>query len=66
MRGLDVGADDYVVKPFSVTELAARVRAVLRRAKNQEDEIPRAVFLPMANLQIDFARAEVFRKKSRG
>ena len=32
MRGLDTGADDYIVKPFSMTELSARVRAVLRRA----------------------------------
>ena len=33
IRGLDTGADDYVVKPFSMTELAARVRAVLRRIR---------------------------------
>ena len=33
VRGLSVGADDYVVKPFSVPELMARVRALLRRAK---------------------------------
>ena len=33
IRGLDVGADDYVVKPFSMSELAARVRAVLRRIR---------------------------------
>ena len=33
VRGLDVGADDYVVKPFSPTELVARIRAVLRRAR---------------------------------
>ena len=32
VKGLNVGADDYVVKPFSATELLARVRAVLRRA----------------------------------
>ena len=32
LRGLDIGADDYVTKPFSVRELAARVKAVLRRA----------------------------------
>jgi DNA-binding response OmpR family regulator len=32
VRGLDLGADDYIVKPFSATELLARVRAVLRRA----------------------------------
>jgi DNA-binding response OmpR family regulator len=32
IRGLDLGADDYIVKPFSVGELLARVRTVLRRA----------------------------------
>lgn len=36
VRGLDVGADDYIVKPYSVTELLARVRAVLRRAQISE------------------------------
>ena len=33
IRGLDSGADDYVVKPFSPSELVARVRAVLRRTR---------------------------------
>jgi two-component system phosphate regulon response regulator PhoB len=33
IRGLDTGADDYVVKPFSMTELTARIRAVLRRIR---------------------------------
>ena len=33
IRGLATGADDYVVKPFSVPELMARVRALLRRAR---------------------------------
>ena len=33
IRGLDTGADDYVVKPFSMTELTARVRAILRRIR---------------------------------
>src|SRR5208282_2658160 len=33
IRGLDTGADDYVVKPFSMTELCARLRAVLRRIR---------------------------------
>jgi len=34
LEGLDLGADDYVIKPFSPRELAARVRAVLRRCLN--------------------------------
>ena len=33
VRGLDSGADDYVVKPFSTSELIARLRAVIRRAR---------------------------------
>jgi two-component system, OmpR family, response regulator VicR len=36
--GLEIGADDYVTKPFSVRELMARVKAVLRRAQNEEAE----------------------------
>jgi DNA-binding response OmpR family regulator len=43
VEGLDIGADDYVTKPFSASELAARVRAVLRRAGTQ-DKQPGAVF----------------------
>lgn len=58
VRGLDVGADDYLVKPFSVTELLARVRAVLRRAQVTETENDR--FFTHDNLRIDFARAEVW------
>jgi DNA-binding response OmpR family regulator len=38
LTGLDVGADDYMTKPFSPRELAARVRAVLRRASRLEDD----------------------------
>jgi DNA-binding response OmpR family regulator len=40
VMGLEVGADDYVVKPFSERELLARVRAQLRRARMQEDVKP--------------------------
>ena len=36
MRGLDTGADDYITKPFSTKELLARIRAVMRRTKNQD------------------------------
>lgn len=60
VRGLDLGADDYIVKPFSATELLARVRAVLRRAKVSGGDFQQATFTH-GNLRIDFARAEVFR-----
>ena len=36
VRGLDTGADDYITKPFSTKELLARIRAVMRRTKNQD------------------------------
>lgn len=60
VRGLDLGADDYLVKPFSATELLARVRAVLRRAQ-VPSESGQARFFTHDNLRIDFARAEVWR-----
>lgn len=61
VRGLDLGADDYIVKPFSATELLARVRAVLRRAQTSGGAYQQAIF-SHGNLRIDFARAEVFRE----
>jgi two-component system response regulator VicR len=54
IEGLDAGADDYVTKPFSVHELAARVRAVLRRVSAWE-EVTEPEF-SSADLVIDFAR----------
>jgi DNA-binding response OmpR family regulator len=44
VAGLDLGADDYVTKPFSLRELAARVRAVLRRRQTNGNEPPVAVY----------------------
>src|SRR5512144_1097687 len=60
VRGLDLGADDYLVKPFSATELLARVRAVLRRAQ-VSSEGGQDRYFEHENLRIDFARAEVWR-----
>src|SRR3990172_12882962 len=60
VRGLDLGADDYLVKPFSATELLARVRAVLRRAE-MPAEPAQTRFFNHDDLKIDFARAEVWR-----
>jgi DNA-binding response OmpR family regulator len=61
VRGLDLGADDYIVKPFSATEILARVRAVLRRAQ-QNDQVSQPPMFVHGDLRIDLARAEVFRE----
>lgn len=57
VRGLDAGADDYVTKPFSASELTARVRALLRRT-TLRDEAPEPI-LKCGDLVIDFARQRV-------
>jgi DNA-binding response OmpR family regulator len=61
VKGLDLGADDYLVKPFSATELLARVRAVLRRAQAPVETADGSRFFTHESLKIDFARAEVWR-----
>ncbi len=53
VAGLDYGADDYVTKPFSLTELLARVRALLRRAYPVKEEIEEYSF---GNVVINFKR----------
>jgi DNA-binding response OmpR family regulator len=59
VRGLELGADDYVVKPFSAQELLARVRAVLRRAKRQDIGDFHEPIFRHHELQIDLPRALV-------
>jgi DNA-binding response OmpR family regulator len=62
VKGLDLGADDYLVKPFSATELLARVRAVLRRSQVSKD-VGQDRFFEHGSLRIDLARAEVWKGK---
>ncbi len=56
VAGLDVGADDYLVKPFALDELMARVRALLRRATGEAGEL-----LRIADLEVDPRTREVTR-----
>ena len=79
ITGLELGADDYVIKPFSPKELEARVRAVLRRSVSKDVIIPASTSLLAAAatakgtknvittgvIKIDTARRQVFRKGER-
>ncbi len=56
--GLEVGADDYVTKPFSMAELVSRVRAILRRRELDRSEVGSAL-REIGGLRIDFARFAV-------
>jgi DNA-binding response OmpR family regulator len=58
--GLEMGADDYVTKPFSVIELAARVKAIFRRMDNRSDEQGETdAVIRCGGLHIDIARRSV-------
>ncbi|MFO8037783.1 MAG: response regulator transcription factor [Anaerolineales bacterium] len=59
VKGLELGADDYITKPFSPRELVSRIKAVLRRTKTfQEDQVD--VVEVDDRLKIDFSRREVW------
>ncbi|MFU8647871.1 response regulator transcription factor [Lysinibacillus sp. RSDA_15] len=58
VAGLDAGADDYIVKPFAIEELLARIRTILRRATTQEPA--NSECLSLRDIEIDIAAYEVF------
>lgn len=57
VKGLELGADDYLVKPFSFAELLARVRTILRRGRNSSE----STALRVADLELDLLRRRVTR-----
>jgi len=58
--GLEVGADDYVTKPYRLRELVARMRAVLRRSPREDDEAVSAEAMEVGDVRLDPERHEVF------
>lgn len=56
VRGLDMGADDYITKPFRARELVSRIRSVLRRTSHQSSSI-----ITIENIKIDMKQAKVFK-----
>ncbi|HQS58799.1 MAG: DNA-binding response regulator [Gallionellales bacterium 35-53-114] len=60
VKGLELGADDYLVKPFAFSELLARIRTLLRRGKVQQPDV-----LKIADLELDPLRRRATRGQSR-
>jgi OmpR family response regulator RpaB len=63
--GFDLGADDYVMKPFSPRELEARIRAILRRTKSNSNLAVDPNILQIANLVINIRKRQVFKGSKR-
>ncbi len=62
VMGLEIGADDYVTKPFSTRELIARIKALLRRTSDLKKDIDEYAF---GDVHIDFKKQETIRKGKR-
>ena len=62
--GLELGADDYVTKPFGLKELNARIRAILRRVKEPKDK-KTIDYYQFGNIKVDFKRQEIIKKGKR-
>ena len=60
LKGLNLGADDYLIKPFSFAELVARIRTLLRRGPQRQEDV-----LRIADLQIDVLKRRVTRGDSK-
>ena len=58
VNGLDIGADDYITKPFEIEELLARMRVILRRKSHKENE---SKIIQVADLKLDLEKKQVSR-----
>ncbi len=66
ITGLELGADDYVVKPFSPKELEARIRSVLRRVEKKDaPSIPRSGIIHVGSMKIDTNKRQVYKENER-
>ena len=65
VRGLEAGADDYVTKPFSLGELVARIRAVLRRTQHEPPDATPKDVLEAGPIRLDLRRREAFKGSTR-
>lgn len=63
--GLEMGADDYITKPFSLRELSARMKAVLRRATNDDEDVDKDEILEHGEIMINLSTYEVFVSRKR-
>jgi two-component system alkaline phosphatase synthesis response regulator PhoP len=63
VRGLELGADDYVTKPFSINELLARIRALLRRAGRQPEDLEAPEQFRSSHFQLDFRRMKAWKNR---
>jgi two-component system copper resistance phosphate regulon response regulator CusR len=61
VKGLELGADDYLVKPFAFAELLARIKSLLRRGQQRED----SNLISIANLELDIRKRRVTREGQR-
>jgi len=66
IMGLELGADDYITKPFSVNELLARIKAVLRRVKIHKDAKQKKInSYELGDIRLDFVRLEAYKGKNK-